>query len=282
MAISTFDLDTAAAGTGASVTFTEQTGLTLFPRASLTTSGSGSSIRVDQITISIGSATASETLSVAASVLTANGVTATYSNGVLTLSKTNGTDAVWAAVLKAVVYNNTSDAPPTGGRTITVIASDTGNGITSTTVANVAVTAVNDPTTGSVTLAGTATQGSTLTASNTLADPDGMGVVTYQWLRNGVAIGGATGSTYVLAQADVGAAVSVRASYTDGGGTAGTVSSTATGTVANVNDAPTGAVTITGTAAQGSTLTASNSLADADGMGTVAYQWLRNGVAISG
>ena len=39
--------------------------------------------------------------------------------------------------------------------------------------------------------------------------------------------------------------------------------------MANVNDAPTGSVTITGTATQGQTLTAGNTLADADGMGTV-------------
>ena len=39
--------------------------------------------------------------------------------------------------------------------------------------------------------------------------------------------------------------------------------------VANVNDAPTGSVTISGTATQGETLTASNTLADADGLGTI-------------
>ena len=42
-----------------------------------------------------------------------------------------------------------------------------------------------------------------------------MGAVTYQWMRNGVAISGATGSTYVLTQADVGAQITARGSYTD-------------------------------------------------------------------
>ena len=36
---------------------------------------------------------------------------------------------------------------------------------------------------------------------------------------------------------------------------------------------PTGSVTISGTARQGETLTASNTLADADGLGTITYTW---------
>ncbi|WP_171258251.1 hypothetical protein, partial [Acinetobacter baumannii] len=67
--------------------------------------------------------------------------------------------------------------------------------------------------TGSVTVTGTATQGQTLTASNNIADADGMGVITYHWLRNGVDTG-STGSTYVLAEADVGTAISAQAAST--------------------------------------------------------------------
>jgi len=48
------------------------------------------------------------------------------------------------------------------------------------------------------------------------------------------------------------------------------------------NDAPTGAVTISGTAKVGQTLTAGNSLADAEGVGAVSYQWFAAGVPISG
>ena len=40
-----------------------------------------------------------------------------------------------------------------------------------------------------------------------------------------------------------------------------------------VNDTPTGSVTLSGTATQNQTLSAANTLADADGLGTVAYQW---------
>jgi len=42
----------------------------------------------------------------------------------------------------------------------------------------------------------------------------------------------------------------------------------------------TGSVTITGTPVVGQTLTASNNLADADGLGTITYQWYRGGIPI--
>ena len=131
-----------------------------------------------------------------------------------------------------------------------------------TSAATAAVTNVNDAPTGTVTISGTATEGQILTASNTLADADGIGPITYQWNRNGVAVVGATGPTYTLADADVGAAISVTARYTDGGSTVEAVTSAATAAVTNVNDAPTGTVTILGTASEGQTLTASNTLAE--------------------
>ncbi|TAN70813.1 MAG: hypothetical protein EPN17_04030 [Methylobacter sp.] len=49
-----------------------------------------------------------------------------------------------------------------------------------------------------------------------------------------------------------------------------------------VNDLPTGAVTITGTATQGQTLTVGNTLADIDGLGGISYQWQAGGLAIAG
>lgn len=49
------------------------------------------------------------------------------------------------------------------------------------------------------------------------------------------------------------------------------------------NSSPTGGVTITGTATEGQVLTANTStLADADGLGTLSYQWNRSGSPISG
>ncbi len=143
---------------------------------------------------------------------------------------------------------------------------------------------VNDAPTGSVSVAGTARQGQVLSAvTSALGDADGLGALSYQWLRNGAVISGATGSSYTLRQADVGAGLSVRVSYTDGGGTAERVTSGVTAAVQNVNDAPTGGISISGTARMGQRLSAvTSALADADGLGALSYQWLRNGAVITG
>jgi Ca2+-binding RTX toxin-like protein len=97
-----------------------------------------------------------------------------------------------------------------------------------------------------------------------------------------VAIAGATASSLALSQAQVGKAITVTASYTDSQGTAESLTSSASAAILNLNDAPTGGVTFSGTAKQGQTLTAVNTLADIDGMGTVSYQWKAGGVAIAG
>ncbi len=143
------------------------------------------------------------------------------------------------------------------------------------------ITGVNDAPTGSVTISGTPTQGQTLTASNNLAALDGLGSITYQWQANGKVIAGATGDTFVLGQAEVGKTITVKASYKDRQGTAEAVSSAATTAVLNINDAPTGSVTIKGTPTRRQTLTASNNLDDADGLGSITYQWQANGKVIT-
>jgi len=84
-------------------------------------------------------------------------------------------------------------------------------------------TGTNKAPTGSVLISGTPIAGNTLTASNSLADADGLGPIAYQWNANGVPIDGATASTLLLTGAQVGKAISVTASYTDGGGTAESV-----------------------------------------------------------
>jgi Ca2+-binding RTX toxin-like protein len=82
-----------------------------------------------------------------------------------------------------------------------------------------------------VTITGLALQGETLTATNTLADADGLGTIGYQWSANGAAIAGATSASYKLTQAEVSKTVTVTASYTDGFGTAEAVTSAATAAV---------------------------------------------------
>jgi hypothetical protein len=137
---------------------------------------------------------------------------------------------------------------------------------------------------GSVTIDGVATEDQTLSANtSTLTDEDGLGSFMYEWLRDETPIAGATGSTYLLTQDDVGASISVTVAYTDGGNAAESLTSTSTGPVANLNDPPVGSVTIDGVAAEDQTLYANTSaLTDEDGLGQWEYEWLRGGAPITG
>ena len=108
---------------------------------------------------------------------------------------------------------------------------------------------VNQAPTGNITIAGTAKQGQTLTVKNTLADEDGLGDFSFQWLGNGAEIIGATKASYVLSAVDLAKKISVQVSYLDGEGTDELVTSKATTAVtSNVNtNATSGNDQITGT-----------------------------------
>ena len=100
-----------------------------------------------------------------------------------------------------------------------------------------------------VSVSGTASEDQVLTADvSSVADADGLGAMSYQWARStdgGTSwtdISGATGNSYTLGDSDVGSQVHVNVSYTDGHGTAESLTSAASAVVANVNDAPTGGV----------------------------------------
>ncbi|MCP4072616.1 MAG: hypothetical protein GY742_12900, partial [Hyphomicrobiales bacterium] len=154
-----------------------------------------------------------------------------------------------------------------------------------TSAQTAAVVNINDAPVGLPTITGTVTEDQVLTADTSgISDADGLGAFSYQWLRDGVAIGGATAGTYTLGDADVGTLISVEVSYTDGQGTGeGPLTSAQTAAVVNINDAPVGLPAITGTVTEDQILTADTSgISDADGLGAFSYQWLRNGVAIGG
>ncbi|MBF0145148.1 MAG: FG-GAP repeat protein, partial [Magnetococcales bacterium] len=172
------------------------------------------------------------------------------------------------------------------GRTLSVIARYTdGRGVAEqvTSAATGAVVNINDPLTGTITLARNPVQGDTLTAvTSSLADPDGLGTLHYRWLADGTFINGASGSTLVLTEDHVGKLIQVEVEYTDGHGTGERMVSPATAAVGNLNDSPTGSIIIDGMATQGQTLTIlGHTLEDPDGMGTVDYQWLADGVALA-
>ena len=149
---------------------------------------------------------------------------------------------------------------------------------------------VNDAATGPVRVTGVARQYETLRAdTGAVADIDGLpadsAAYRYQWQRSAAGaewadIAGATGSGYQLAQADVGQALRVVVRFTDALGGREVLYSRATGPVANVNDAATGPVRVTGVARQYETLRAdTGAVADMDGLPAdgfgYRYQWQR-------
>jgi hypothetical protein len=129
------------------------------------------------------------------------------------------------------------------------------------------------------TVTGTAKVGSTLTAAAGTWGPTPV-TLAYQWYRSGVAISGATATTYALTASDLGKAMTVKvtgskASYASTAKTSAATTAVAAGTLT----APT--PTISGTKAVGNTLTIVPGTWGPAPV-TLAYQWYRSGVAISG
>ena len=172
------------------------------------------------------------------------------------------------------------------GREVRVMVSYTDDGGMDealTSDATAAVTNINDEPTGSVTIDGTVEEDQMLTANvDNVDDADGLGTLNYQWQRSDGSGGfenieNATGQTYTLGDGDVDREVRVQVNYTDANNTAESLTSAPTAAVNNVNDSPTGDVSIDGTATEDETLTANTStLDDADGLGALSYQWQRN------
>jgi hypothetical protein len=86
--------------------------------------------------------------------------------------------------------------------------------------------------TGPVSITGTAKVGETLMANTSL---NGSGTISYQWLRDGSIISGATGQTYTLASSDKDAYIKVRVSRS---GMSGSVESSPVGPVAGSESGP--------------------------------------------
>ena len=279
----TWQADGSVIGSGGSFTLTEaQVGKIISVLASYTDGHGTVESRVSAATTNVANVNDAAIGSVSISGLVEQGQILTASN---TLSDIDGLGAIsyaWKANGLSIGSGPSFTLTEAQvGKTISVVASYTdGHGTIEsvTSAATTSVANVNDAVTGSVSISGLVEQGQILTASNTLADADGLRTITYTWKADGTPIG--SGASFTLTEAQVGKIISVVASYTDGHGTFESVTSASTANVANLNDTPIGSVTVSGTAAQGQILTASNNLTDADGLGAISYTWKADGNVI--
>ncbi len=269
-----------AASSGTTLAYTENQAATAVDAAITVSDTDSANLSSATIRISANFSAGQDTLA----FVDQNGITGSWNaaTGMLTLSGAASV-ADYQAALRSITYVNTSDTPNTATRTVSFVVND-GTADSNTATRDVSVTAVNDAPVGSPTMAGTAAENQTLTAvTSAISDLDGLGSFSYQWLRDGVAVSGATGSSYVLGNADVGARMSVQVSYVDGQATLERLTSAPTAATLNVNDAPVGTPTVAGTLFANQTLVAvTGGIADADGLGAFSYQWLKNGSPVVG
>lgn len=142
------------------------------------------------------------------------------------------------------------------------------------TVTAAAFTSVQQPT-----VSGTFSIGHILTVSEPVSDPVADSYA-HQWLRDGEAISGATGTSYETTAADVGHELAVRVTATKAGYQDGVATSAgqqvAEGDLAVVTDP-----TLTGTAEVGATLTVTDGTWEPE-PDVVSVEWLRDGEPIGG
>ena len=203
-------------GTALTLTYNEtlDDGVTLTATA-FSVSVNGESRSVSSVSVS-GSAV---TLTLASAVSAGDTVTMSYTrpSGPDVIRDTQGRSADSFSAL-TVTNNTASDREDNSG--------STGSGSRSQTENNLA--------TGAPVITGTPRVGETLTASSTgIKDSDGLtnATFTYQWLADDADISGATGSTYILVDADQGKTVTVRVTFTDDLGNEESLTSAATAEV---------------------------------------------------
>lgn len=107
----------------------------------------------------------------------------------------------------------------------------------------------------------------------------GGATLSYQWLRSGLSIPGATGATYTVQPNDAGKRISVKVTAVKSGYATGSDTSDQTAAVGTATLTFSTPAAIAGTAKLGATLTASGATTPA---ATYAYQWFRNGALIKG
>ena len=162
--------------------------------------------------------------------------------------------------------------------TVKVTGSKASYASTAKTSAATTAVAAGTLTAPTPTISGTKAVGYTLTAVPGTWGPAPV-TLAYQWYRSGVAISGATASTYTLTTTDQTKTMTVRVTGTKSGYTTVARTSAATTAVLGSFTAPT--PTLSGTQRVGYTLTA-NPGTWSPAPTTMTYQWYRSGAAISG
>jgi len=142
------------------------------------------------------------------------------------------------------------------------------------------------PTASNVVITGMPFVGNTLTGGYTYSDADGdlEGTSTYRWLRDDQPIGSATSLNYTLNQADAGTTISFE--VTPKAATGDVTGLDETASILVQNSAPTASdlLILKVNAFVDTTWFTQYTYGDVDGdlTGTTRYQWLRNGVDITG
>jgi Immunoglobulin domain len=240
--------------------------------------------------VTSGNATLTVTVSTSAPQITAQpanqsvvaGQTATFTvvaTGTAPLTYQWRKNGVAISGATGVSYTTPATASADNGSSYSVVVSNSGGSVTSTT-ATLTVTTTAPPTNAPQITAQPASQtvsdGQTATFSVVAT---GTAPLTYQWRKNGAAISGATGASYttpVTATSDTGSAFSVVVSNIAGNVT----SANATLTVNAAPQAPqimTQPASQTVTAGQTATFTVV-----ASGTAPLTYQWSKGGTAIPG
>lgn len=130
-------------------------------------------------------------------------------------------------------------------------------------------------------LSGTPKVGRTLTVTDPAWNTDDV-EQTYQWLRDGAPITGASTASHLLAPADLGRSISVAVTGTKEGWTSATVDSNALTTTVGDAIVATLQPRVSGTPALGQTLTATPGTWGTGETPAFGYQWLRDGGPITG
>lgn len=228
--------------------------------------------------------------------ITASGIVVgnyTYANGSLVISfNSNATQVLVNQVVQNIAYSNTSDAPPAGVQIKWTFndgntgSQGTGGALTATGYTNVDIVSVNDASVVSapVALTAVAEDGGAiliteaqLLANSSDIDGDTLSVTNLS-ASAGTLVNNQNGTWSLTPAENYNGTITLNYAVSDG---TTFVAATAVQEVTAVNDQLIGTVQINGSAVEGQTLSAANSFTDGDGLGSISYQWLANGMAIA-